>query len=471
MRYLSCAIALMALAVGGAAFAAAPAKEGVALTVYNQNFAVVREARTMKLPDKVSTVQFRDVAKQIDPTSVHFKSLTDPDGTTVQEQNYQFDLVNADKLLDRYIDRPLVVVTRQGQRYAGTLLSFDANQLVIRGEAGLSMVQRPDNVQNIEFSALPEGLLTRPTLVWKVATAKPGDHLMQVMYQTQGMSWRADYSVVVSADESKMDLAGWVTLTNQCGATFRDAQVKLIAGDVRKIEPLRPPPPAPMMERAAAKAAGGAAPAFEERAFFEYHLYTLGWPTTVADNEIKQVELLTAAAVPLVKRYVFEPGGKYWHRRYGEGNFYKINVYVEFKNAEASHLGMPLPKGKVRVYKRDGDKGDIEFVGEDQIDHTPRDEKITLYVGDAFDIVGEKKVADRKQEQRWRQESVVIDLRNHKDQDATIIVREHMSGGGQWSITAKSQDYKKVDADTIEFEVPVSKNGKAQVTYTVDYRW
>jgi hypothetical protein len=144
---------------------------------------------------------------------------------------------------------------------------------------------------------------------------------------------------------------------------------------------------------------------------------------------------------------------------------------VEFKNAEASHLGMPLPKGKIRVYKRDGDKGDIEFIGEDQIDHTPKDEKVTLYVGDAFDIVGEKTVTDRKQEQRWRQESIVIDLRNHKDQDATIIVREHLGGSGQWSITAKSQDYKKVDADTIEFEVPVSKNGKAQVTYTVDYRW
>jgi hypothetical protein len=470
MRHIVAAIVLGLSALCAAAIAAAaPPKEGVSLTVYNQNFAVVRESRTMKLPDKVSTVQFRDVAKQIDPTSVHFKSLTDPDGTTVQEQNYQFDLVNADKLLDRYIDRPLVVVTKQGQRYAGTLMSFDAKQLVIRGDAGLSMVQRPDNVQNVEFSALPEGLLTRPTLLWKVAAAKPGDHLVQVMYQTTGMGWRADYSVVVSADETKMDLDGWVTLTNQCGATFRDAQVKLIAGDVRKIETAR----RRELQAVDALAEGqrNAAPAFEERAFFEYHMYTLGWPTTVADNEIKQVELLTAAAVPLVKRYVFEPNGKYWHRRYGEGNFYKINVYVEFKNAEASHLGMPLPKGKVRVYKHDGDKGDIEFVGEDQIDHTPRDEKITLYVGDAFDIVGEKTVTDRKQQQRWRQEAVKIELRNHKDQDAAIIVREHLGGPGQWSITAKSQDYKKVDADTIEFEVPVSKNGKAEVTYTVDYRW
>ena len=459
-----------AMLLGGTAghAAPAPAKPGVSLTVYNQDFAVVKEVRTLKLPEEVSQVKFRDVAKKIDATSVHFKSLTDPQGTTVLEQNYEFDLVSADKLLDKYIDKPLAVVTTQGKRYDGTLLSFDANQLVLQGQGGLYMVQRPDNVQNIEFGALPEGLLTRPTLVWQVATGRPGDHLAQVTYQTTGMSWKADYSAVVGADDTEMDLSGWVTLRNECGAGFKDAKLKLMAGDVRRIQP----PPAPRVELAAAanRARGGAGAGFVEKTFFEYHLYTLGRPTTVNENQVKQVELLTAADVPVTKRYVFEPGGRYWHRRYGQGNTYKVNVFIEFKNSKESKLGMPLPKGKIRTYKRDAADGDLEFVGEDEIDHTPKDEELKLYVGDAFDLVGEKTVTDRKQEQRWRQESIKIDLRNHKDEAATILVREHLTAG-QWTVTAKSQDFKKIDAATIEFTVPVAADGKAQVTYTVDYRW
>jgi hypothetical protein len=284
------------------------------------------------------------------------------------------------------------------------------------------------------------------------------------------MGWQADYSIVVAADDSKMDLSGWVTLTNECGAGFKDARVKLIAGDVRKIQP---PPPQPMefankmdsvTEMVAAP--GG----FEEKPFFEYHMYTLGRTTTVNDNQVKQVELLTAADVPVTKRYVFEPEGQYWHKRYGEGDFYKVNVYIEFKNEKAAKLGMPLPKGKVRVYKRDAADNDLEFVGEDQIDHTPKDEQLKLYVGDAFDLVGEKKVTDHKQGRKWSQDTVLIEIRNHKTEDAKVLVREHLVGGGEWDITAKSQDFKKIDATTIEFEAPVAKDGKAEVTYTVRYR-
>jgi len=468
MRYLQLVAALAAALGPGVQAAAPPVEEGVALTVYNQNFAVVKEVRTLNLPQEVSAISFRDVARQIDATSVHFKSLTDPAGTVVLEQNYEFDLVSADKLLDKYIDKKIGVVTKQGQKYEGTLLSFDAAQVVMQGERGLVMVQRPDNVQNVEFAALPEGLLTRPTLVWKVGAAKPGPHRVQVTYQTAGLAWQADYSAVVNAADTAMDLSGWVTVTNKSGAGYKDARLKLMAGDVRRIEPPRRPPVPMAIE--AARAGAGPGGGFEEKPFFEYHLYTLQRPTTVNDNQVKQVELLTAAAVPVTKRYVFEPGGRYWHRRYGQGNLYKVNVYVEFKNTKEAKLGMPLPKGKVRVYKRDAADGDLEFVGEDQIDHTPKDEELKLYVGDAFDLVGERTITDRKQQQRWRQESVKIDLRNHKDEDVKILVREHLTGG-EWSVTAKSQDFKKVDASTIEFEVPVAKNGKAEVTYTVDYRW
>ena len=463
------AIMAAVLAGGGAYAAAAPAEEGVALTVYNQNFAVVKEVRTMELSDKIATVQFRDVAKQIDPTSVYFKSLTDPDGTAVLEQNYEFDLVGTNKLLDKYIDKRIAVVTKEGRRYDGTLLSFDPQQLILKGSEGLAMIQRPDNVQNIEFGALPEGLLTRPTLVWKVATAKPGKHLTQVTYQTAGMSWQADYSAIVNADDTQMDLAGWVTLTNQCGAGFKDARIKLIAGDVQRVQPV--PMAMPARDYALAMEEKGVGGGFEEKPFFEYHMYTLGRRTTVNENQVKQVELLTAAEIPVTKRYVFEPGGRYWHRRYGQSNEYKVNVFIELKNSKESNLGMPLPKGKVRVYKRDPADKDLEFVGEDLIDHTPKDEEVRLYVGDAFDIVGEKTVTDRKRQGNWRQESVKIELRNHKDEDITVRVREHLMGPGTWEITAKSRDYKKVDAATVEFEVPVAKNGTAEVTYTIDYRW
>jgi hypothetical protein len=264
-----------------------------------------------------------------------------------------------------------------------------------------------------------------------------------------------------------MDLSGWVTLTNQCGAGFKDARVKLIAGDVRRIQP-----PVEQLRRAltAEKAGAGLGRGFEEKAFFEYHMYTLGRTTTVNQNQIKQVELLTAAEVPVLKRYVFEPGGRYWHKRYGQGDLYKVNVYVEFKNSKEQRLGMPLPKGKIRVYKKDPADGSLEFVGEDEIDHTPKDEELKLYVGDAFDIVGEKKVMDHKQGDRWSEDAVKIELRNHKDEDITVRLREHLSRS-EWDILAKSRDFKKIDASTIEFDVPVAKDGKAEVTYTVRYRW
>jgi len=465
------AFALLAI-VGVPAWAApaaekpAPSEEGVSLTVYNQNFAVVKEVRSLDVPQKTSIVQFRDVAKQIDATSVAFKSLTDPQGTTVLEQNYEFDLVSADKLLDKYIDKALTVVTKQGKSYEGLLQSFDAGQLVLKGRNGIVMVQRPDNVQNIEFSTLPEGLLTRPTLVWKVATEKPGKHLAQVTYQTQGLSWVSDYSAIINKDDTKMDLSGWVTITNQSGGAYKDAKVKLIAGDVRRIQP-----PVRLREMDSAKSEGkGGGGGFVEKAFFEYHMYTLGRTTTVNENQVKQVELLTTADVPVLKRYVFEPMGRFWHQRYGSQNEYKINVFVEFKNSQANHLGMALPKGKVRVYKRDPADNELEFVGEDQIDHTPKDEELKLYVGDAFDIVGEKTVTDHKQGDRWSQDSVKDEIRNHKDEDIKTLVREHLNMA-QWELTAKSMEFKKVDASTIEFELAVPKNGKAEVTYTVMYRW
>jgi hypothetical protein len=454
-------------------------EEGIALTIYNQDFAVVRERRKVTVEDKLGTIRFSDVAAQIDGTSVSFKSLTDPEAA-VLEQNYEYDLVSADKLLLKYIDKPLTVLTKDGSRYAGNLLSFDGNQLVIRqyGENGdLVMVQRGDNVKDIEFSSLPEGLITKPTLVWELATEKPGEQLIEVAYQTAGINWQADYNAVLNPDDTKLDLSGWVTINNRSGATYKEAKLKLIAGDVRKVQP-------PMMASSGMVIGMGrakAAPGFEEKAFFEYHLYTLGRPSTVADNQTKQIELLRAADVTVKKVFLYE--GAPQDRWYGalntdagygseEGNK-KVNVLIELKNSQDNHMGMALPKGKVRLYKRDPADNSLEFIGEDEIDHTPKDETVRLHIGDAFDIVGERKRTDFHVDMgsHVMTESFEIHVRNHKTEPIEVLVKEPLSRWDNWEITQSSQPFEKYDSSTIHFHVKVDKDGEQVVTYTVRYTW
>ncbi len=454
--------------------------EGVALTIYNQDFGVVRERRKVNVEEKLGTIRFSDVAAQIDGTSVSFKSLTDPDAT-VLEQNYEYDLVSADKLLQKYIDKPLTVLTKDGSRYSGNLLSFDANQLVIHqsgDKADLVMVQRGDNVKDIEFSALPDGLISKPTLVWKLETEKPGDQLIEVAYQTGGINWQSDYNTVLNGDDTKLDLSGWVTINNQSGATYKDAKLKLIAGDVRKVQP---------QAVAMAGFAGARAKAaidesgFAEKAFFEYHLYTLGRPATVADNQTKQIELLRTADVPVKKVFLYEGAPQYrWYgglitdAGYGseEGNK-KVNVIIELKNSKENHMGMALPKGKVRLYKRDPADNSLEFIGEDQIDHTPKDETVRLHIGDAFDIVGERKRTDFHVDVGGHVmiESFEIRVRNHKDVPVEVLVKEPLYRWNNWEITQSSQKYDKYDSSTIHFHANVDKDAEQVITYTVRYTW
>jgi hypothetical protein len=459
------------------ALAADRPEEGIALTLYNQNFGVVREKRTVDVPDKIGMIRFTDVAAQIDGTSVQFKSLTDPNAT-VLEQNYEYDLVSADKLLEKYIDKQIAVLTKDGSRYSGILLSFDANQLVIRqyGETGeVVMVQRGDNVKDIQFGALPEGLITKPTLVWKLATDKVGPQLIEVAYQTGGINWQADYNAVLNAKDTALDLGGWVTINNQSGATYKDAKLKLIAGEVRRVEP-----PRVAMYAARAKAAEMAG-GFEEKAFFEYHLYTLGRPATVAQNQTKQIELLRTADVPVKKVYLYDGAPQY--RFYGglitdagygsEESNKKVNVIIEVRNSTDNHMGMPLPKGKVRLYKRDPADSSLEFIGEDQIDHTPKDETIKLRIGDAFDIVGERKRTDFHLDtsRHVMTESFEIRLRNHKDEPVDVLVKETLYRWNNWEIIASNQKWTKYDANTIHFPVTVAKDGEQVITYTVRYTW
>lgn len=457
---------------------AADQKAGVALTIYNQNFGVVRETRELDITD--GTVRFQDVAKQIDPTSVHFSSLTDP-SAKVLEQNYEYDLVSADKLLEKYIDREITVKTVGGAVYSGKLQSFDPSQIVLAqaDNKGIAMIQRPQNIVDIQFGELPGGLITRPSLVWKVATAQPGKQTVEIAYQTQGINWNTDYNLVLNPDETAADLNGWVTINNQSGATYRDARLKLVAGDVHRVQPPRENAPMAMAMRksmVADEAAG-----FEEKSFFEYHLYTLGRPATVADNQTKQIELLTATAVPLTKIYLYE--GQPQYRFYGglqmgdefgsDNSNTKVKVFFEVANSQQNHLGMALPKGKIRISKRDPADNSLEFVGEDEIDHTPKNEKIRITTGDAFDIVGERKRTNFTLSTggHMATESFEIKVRNHKDTPVEVLVKETLYRWNQWEISESSSKHIKFDSNTIHFPVTIEKDGEKVVTYTVKYTW
>ena len=393
----------------------------------------------------------------------------------VLEQNYEYDIVGSAKLLQKYLDQEIRVVTKDGVEYAGTLLS-GADDVILQAADGQVTVVKLSQIQEFTFPALPEGLITRPTLVWVVESAGGGSQDVEVTYLTGGVNWKADYIVVLADDDRALDLDGWVTLDNRSGTSYPDAKLKLIAGDIH-----RAPTKGHVVEeemRYAAEVA--AASQVEERAFFEYHLYEIQRPVTVKDRQTKQIEFVTGGDVPAEKFFVYDgaqmrPRSYYQpvdDPSYGTASNKKVMVMLEFENSEEEGLGVPLPKGTVRVFKKDVD-GSTLLVGEDAIDHTPRDEQVRLYVGDAFDIVGERVQTDFRVEydEDWMEESFEITLRNHKDEDVEVRVVEHMFRWVEWKILEESHKHDKTDARTIEFGVPVEANGETTVTYTVRYEW
>ena len=421
----------------------------VSLTVYNQNLALVRELRPFSFREGLNSLTLSGVAAKIDATSVHFNVLSGP-VVDLLEQNYDYDLVSRNKLLQKYIGKPIKLVDpKDGSRKEVTLLSV-ADGIVVDYE-GRILLNPPGN---IELPQLTEGLLLQPTLEWLVDSPKTFNADGEVSYMTTGMSWNADYVALLANDEKTAELEGWVSLNNSSGATYKDAKLKLIAGDIHRAQP--PRPRAEMLGKAMRAAGEGA---FKEEAFFEYHMYTLGRRTTIKDNQTKQVSLLTASGIPVTKIYTFDPS---WRSD-------KIEVRVEFKNSKENHAGMPLPAGRVRVFKRDSE-GIPQLVGEDNIDHTPKDEMVRLLLGYAFDIKGEKKQTSYTDRHRGYQASYEVSLRNHKDEAATIVVPEHFPYAN-WNVLSASHEWNKVDAQTIEFHVKVPADGEAKLTYSVDVWW
>jgi len=437
------------------------AESSVAVTIYNQDLGLVKDVRELEFQKGKSIIEFTDVAARIDPTSVHFKPVDVRDKVAILEQNYQYDLVSSSKILQKYVDKEIEIFTKAGtpsgqdKSYKGILLSYSSENLTLREGEGAIRIVRLEEVRDMYFPSLPEGLITKPTLVWLLDSQVSGKRKAEVSYLTSGINWHAEYVAVVDRLDQNLELAGWVSIDNRSGATYEEAKVKLIAGEVHRVREERIPPR--LAKDVFATAAG--APQFEEKAFFEYHLYTLLRPSTIKDNEIKQVSLFPTANVVVKKIFTYD----------GARDEEKVRVELEFKNSQTDGLGMPLPKGKIRVYKADVDKS-LEFVGEDLIDHTPKDEKVRVFLGNAFDIVGERKRTDFRQiGDDVTEESYEIKLRNHKEETVEVVVVEHLRAYTQWEILESNYKYDKKDAETIEFKIPLGKDEEKVLNYTVRY--
>ncbi|HVP38224.1 MAG TPA: DUF4139 domain-containing protein [Candidatus Saccharimonadales bacterium] len=458
MRTLLLVPCLALLALGSSPAPGAPEAAGpgrsLALTIYNDNLALVKDRRTLDFPRGSGEIRFADVAAQIDPTSVHFETVDDAGAAQILEQNYQYDLVSAERLLQKYVDAPLEVLTKDGKLHAGTLLSSEGGTLLLREGEGLVSLAR-DQVLEVRYGKLPGGLITRPTLAWRVES-RGGSHPAELRYLTTGISWHAEYVAVASEAGDRMDLAGWVSIDNQSGATYDDARLKLVAGDVHRAEE---PQAVQHLRGGRALMAAEAQPQFQEESFSEYHLYTLTRPATVADREVKQLALFPTTRLKSRKVYTYD----------GERDPRKVRVTLEARNSQADGLGIPLPKGKVRVYQEDASRS-LQFAGEDLIDHTPKDEMVRLYIGNAFDVVGERKQTDMQNvSDRTRQSSFEIRVRNHKQEAVPLVVVEH--AWGDWYVTTSSPEYRKRDAYTLEFPITVAANSEAVVRYTLRQTW
>jgi len=444
----------------------------LAITVYNSNLALVRDVRQLNLTPGESRLRFMDIAASINPAAVHFRSMTESTKLSVLEQNYEYDLLDPNKLLQKFVGREVTLVrpklssgTTGYDEVKATLLSLNGSPVWKIGNevvTGLSY-------ESIRFPELPENLYERPTLLWTLQNSGARRHKVEASYLASNLSWSADYVLNVGKDETNGDLDGWVTLVNHSGTAFKNAQLQLVAGDLHRVVPLNGRDDLRMME-GMVKAASAPAP-FQQEAFSEYHLYSLGRRTSIFDQESKQISLLNASRFPLQKVYVVDGQSYYYRTAAQPGAPVKdpVQVFYKFKNEDKAGLGMPLPAGTIRVYQADSRGGSL-FVGEDRIDHTPKDETINLHIGNAFDIVAERKQTDYKRlSDRLYEFEYEITLRNHKDAPITVEVNEPI--GGDWEMVSSTYKFAKTAAFAAQFQVPVDKDGTSVLKYRVRVRY
>ncbi|HEY4838741.1 MAG TPA: DUF4139 domain-containing protein [Candidatus Acidoferrales bacterium] len=443
----------------------------LAVTVYNSNIALVRDTRDVALPSGDFQLRFMDIASTIMPATVHFRSIAEPEKLSVLEQNYEYDLLDANKVLDKYVGREVTLMravqkngSTEWEETKATLLANNngapvwkiGNDIVTGMSAG-----------SYRFSSLPDNLYSRPTLVWLLNNSGARRQKIEASYLANNVSWSTDYVMTVTRDETNADLDGWVTMANNSGAAFKNAKLQLVAGELNRVYAQT----AVMAGLGKAMAMPAAPPPMQQESFSEYHLYTLNRRTSIFDKETKQLSLLNASRFPVEKHFIVNGNSYYYRSAMSPGSAMKdaVLVYYKFKNEEKTGLGMPLPAGTVRVYQADS-HGGILFIGEDNISHTPKDEQVSIHIGNAFDVVAEHKQIDYKKIDNHTYEmEYEVTLRNHKETPVTIEVNEPL--GGDWDMLSSTFPAKKTAAFAAQFNVPVPKDSTSVLKYRVRVRY
>jgi hypothetical protein len=444
-------------------------QKDLAVTVYNSNIALVRDVRRLRLPAGRLDLRYMDIAAQVNPATVHIVSLSAPKELTVLEQNYEYDLLSPQKLLQKYVGKELTLIrvrtennsTREDAVKA-TLLAYNEGPVWKVGNQIITGM----GADRYVFPDLPENLFSKPTLVWRLENRKAGEQTVEASYLTNLMNWNADYVLTVAADQKAADLNGWVTIVNNSGTAYRNAQLQLVAGELHRVRAKAPLPRVMVMG-----AAEAAAPQFVQEAISEYHLYTLERRTNIQNNETKQISLMACTGVSIQK--VFRVNGQTAYFRKaetpGEPTKEPVQVHIKLKNSQENSLGVPLPEGTVRVYQGDS-RGRVQFIGEDRINHTPKDETLDLYIGNAFDVVAERKQTDfQRLASHAVEEALEISIRNHKSEPITVEVHEPL--GGDWEMIDSNFKFEKTAAFAALFVVPVAADGESVLKYRVRVRW
>ena len=442
----------------------------VAVTIYNQNLALVKDARTVKLNTGLNQLAFRGVSAQMRPETALLRNTSAAGNLTVLEQNFDFDLLTPQKLLEKYTGKDVQIVRMNpatGKETTETARILSTNQGTVV-KIGDRIEINP--VGRYIFSDVPDTLRDEPTLSIQLSNKARNAQDYELSYLTGGLGWKADYVAELNKDDDELELMGWVTLTNNSGASYNQATMQLVAGDVNQVRPQFEK----MVRSDAVQMSAARPPSMSEESLFEYHLYTLNRPTTIADKQTKQVSLLTAAGIPVKKELVLQGSNYYYGSSYGDiGQKIKLGVFVQFENRKSDGLGLPLPKGVVRVYKRDS-SGNAQFVGENNIDHTPNRESVRLKLGDAFDVTANKKqtdfqVRDRLLGRNVFDSSFEIEVKNGKKEPVEVIVREPIPG--DWDMLAESAPHEKVAAGTAEWRLRVPAEGSTKLTYTTRVKY